>query len=54
MYHCDCDFTYRKKWVVKDSVQVFTLCDCDNIASPYTVRWKQNKKKSHSVNGPLV
>ena len=29
---CDCDSSYRNKWVVQDSREVFTLCDCDNIS----------------------
>ena len=32
---CDCDSSYRNKWVVQDSMEVFTLCDCDNITNSY-------------------
>ena len=25
---CDCDSCYRNKWVVQNTMEVFTLCDC--------------------------
>ena len=34
---------YRNKWVVKDSMEVFTLCDCDNFISFYTPHHKQRQ-----------
>ena len=37
---CDCDSSFRNKWVVQDSVEVFTLCDCDNITNSYVAHFK--------------
>ena len=36
-------------------MEMFTLCDCDNITISYSPPWtKTNRsRKSHSVNGPL-
>ena len=57
---CDCDSSYRNKWVIQDSMEVFTLCDCDNMTNSYTEHYKQKhiavviRKKSHSVNEPLL
>ena len=40
-------------------MEVFTLCDCDNIINSYLAHYKQklnrarNQKKSHSVNESL-
>ena len=56
---CDCNLVYRNKWVVQDSMEVFTLCDCDNITNSYVAHSEQktnrsrNHKKSYSVNEPL-
>ena len=36
----DCDSSYRNKWVVQDSMEVFTLCDSDNITNSYTAHYK--------------
>ena len=56
---CDCDFSYRNKWIVQDSMEVFTLCNSDNITDSYVAHCEQktdrsrNQKKTHSVNEPL-
>ena len=34
--NCDCDLSYYNKWVVQDSKEVFTLCDCDNLTISYS------------------
>ena len=58
--HCDFNFVYRNKWVVQDSMEVFTLCDCGNITYSYVAHSEQktnrsrNHKKLHSVNEPLI
>ena len=41
--HYDGDSSYRKKWVVQESTEVFTLCDCDNITNSYLVHYKQKQ-----------
>ena len=53
---CDCNSSYRNKWVVQDSMEVLTLCDCNNITNSYVTHNKQKpncsrnqKKKTHSV-----
>ena len=57
--HCNCDSSCRNKWVAQDSMEVFTLCDCDNITNSYVTQCKQktnrsrNQEKSHCVNKPL-
>ena len=38
---CDCDSFHRNKWVTWDSMEVFTLCDCDNITNSYAAHCKQ-------------
>ena len=51
----DCDFSYRDQWVVQDSMQVFTLRNCNNIANPKKspLEAKTSRiRKSYSVNGP--
>ena len=59
-YDCDCDLVYRKKWIVQDSMEVFTLCHCENITNSFVAHCEQktnrsgNQKKSHSVNEPLL
>ena len=41
-------------------MEVFTLCDCDNIINSYLAHYNQKqiavaiRKKTHSVNEPLV
>ena len=37
---CDCDSSYRNKWAVQDSMEVFTVCDCDNITNSHVVHYK--------------
>ena len=39
---CDCDSYYHSKWVVQNSMEVFTLCNCDNLTSSYAAHCKQN------------
>ena len=41
--YCNCDFPYRNKWVVQDSMEVFTRCDCNNIPRSYVVHCKQKQ-----------
>ena len=38
---CDCDSSYHNRWFVQDSMEVFTLCDCDNIT--YLAHFKQKQ-----------
>ena len=38
---CDSYSSYRNKWVVQNFMDVFTLCDCDNVTRSYTVHYKQ-------------
>ena len=45
---CDCDSSYRNKWVVQDSMEVFTPCDCDNITNSYVTIFSKNKSQSQS------
>ena len=40
---CDCDSSYHNKWVAQDSVEVFTLCDCDNIINSYAAHCEQKQ-----------
>ena len=40
---CDCYSSYGDKCVVQDSMEVFTLCDCDNITNPYLANYKQKQ-----------
>ena len=42
-YECECDSSYRFKWVVWHSMEVFTLCDCDNIRNSYLAHYKQKQ-----------
>ena len=42
-FDCDCDSSYCNKWVVQDSMEVFTLCDFDNITNSYVARYKQKQ-----------
>ena len=46
--------SYCKKPVVQDSMEVFTLCDCDNITNPYASQKENPSHKSESVSGPLL
>ena len=39
----DCDSSYCNEWVVQDSLEVFTLCNCVNITSFYTAHFKQKQ-----------
>ena len=41
---CDYDSSYHNKWVVQDSMEVFTLCDC--TASPTPIQPIVSKTKS--------
>ena len=56
---CDCNSSYRNKWVVQDLIEVFTLCNCDNIMNSYLAHHKQKqiavaiREKTHSVNESL-
>ena len=34
---CYCDSSYHSKWVIQSSMEVFTLCDYDNITNSYEV-----------------
>ena len=53
---CDCDSSYHNKLVVQDLIEVFTLCDCDNITNFYLAHFKQkqiavtNRTKTYRVN----
>ena len=55
---CDCDSSYCNKWVVQDSMEVFTLCNCNNITNSYVAHFSQKQiavaisNKTHSVNEP--
>ena len=40
---CDCSSSYGNKWVVQDSMVVFTLCDCDNNTNSYLAHYKQKQ-----------
>ena len=40
---CDCDSSYHNKWVVQDSMEMFTLCDCNNVTNSYLVHYKQKQ-----------
>ena len=40
---CDCDSSYRNKWVAQDSVEVFTLCDCNHITNSYIAHYEQKQ-----------
>ena len=56
---CDCDSSYRNKWVVQESMEVFTLCDCTTSQIPMSPIISKNKsqsqsEKSHSVNESLM
>ena len=42
----DCDLSCRNKWILQNSMEEFTLCDCNNITNFYCSR------KWYSVNGP--
>ena len=35
-----CDSSYRNKWVVQDSIEVFSLCDCNNITNSCVAHYK--------------
>ena len=41
---CDCDSSYRNKWVAQDSMEMFTLCDCNNMTNSYVAHYKQKNK----------
>ena len=41
---CYCDSFYRNKWVIQDSMEVFTLCDCDNITCSYVAHYNTLKE----------
>ena len=45
---CDCDSSYRNKYVAQDSMEVFTLCDCNNITNSYVTHCKQKTSQSQS------
>ena len=45
---CDCDSFLCKKWVTQDSMEVFTLCDCDSITNSYAIVSK-NKLQSQNA-----
>ena len=40
---CNRDSSYRNKWVVQDSMEVFTLCDYENITNYYLTHFKQKQ-----------
>ena len=40
---CDYDSSYSSKWVVQDSMKVFTLCGCYNTTRSYTAHCKQKQ-----------
>ena len=40
---CNCDSSHHNKWVVQDSMEVFTLCDCDNLTSSNLAYYKQKQ-----------
>ena len=44
-FFSDCDYysSYRKKWAVQDSLEVFTFCDCDNITISYVDHYKEKQ-----------
>ena len=44
----DCDLVYRNKWVVQNSMEVFTLCDCDNITYYYVAHCEQKTNRSRN------
>ena len=46
---CDCDSFHRNKWVTQDSIEVFTLCDCDNITNSYAAHCEQKINRSHKI-----
>ena len=39
------DSSYHNKWVVQDTMEVFTLYDCENLTSSYAAHCKQNKSQ---------
>ena len=43
---CDCNSSFRNKWVVQNSMEVFTLCVCNNITSSYVAHHKQKELQS--------
>ena len=40
---CDYDSSHCNKWVVRDSTEVFTLCDCNNITNSYLAQYKEEQ-----------
>ena len=40
---CDCNSSYRNKWVVQDSMEVFTLWGFNNITNSHLARNKQKQ-----------
>ena len=44
---CACDFSYRNKWVVQDSMEEFTLCYCDNTIN--SIQSVRNEAQSQIV-----
>ena len=50
---CDCDYSYRNKWVVQDSMVVFTLWNCDNVTNSYPPITSKNKSQSQSEKNVL-
>ena len=40
---CDCDSSYHDKCVVQNSMEVFTLCDCDKITNSYAAHYEQEQ-----------
>ena len=56
---CKCNSSQRNKWIVRDSIEMFTQFDCNNITNSRGHHKKQkqitvaSKKKSYSVNKPL-
>ena len=40
---CDCDSSGCNKWIEQDSMEVFSLCDCDNLTNFYPAHYKQKE-----------
>ena len=40
---CDCDSSYHNKKVAQDSMEVFALCDCNNIINSYSALYEQKQ-----------
>ena len=50
-FFLDCDFFYRNKWVVWDSMEVFTCCDCHNKTKSHRTNnlWKINRSRNRTM-----